>query len=98
MFGVGGVYTELLQDVSVRLHPLTDVQAEDMIDSLRMSALLKGWRDAPPSDIRALQEMLLRLSALVEDIREVVEVDLNPVMAMPEGEGYFVVDAKIRLK
>lgn len=98
MFGIGGVYTELLQDVSVRLHPLTDVQATDMTDSLRMSPLLKGWRDAPASDVKALQEMLLRLSALVEDAKEITEVDLNPVMAMHEGEGYFVVDAKIRLK
>jgi len=98
MFGMGGVYTELLQDVSVRLHPLTDVQVGEMIDSLRMSALLKGWRDTPPSDIQALQEMLLRLSALIEDVREIAEVDLNPVMAMPRGEGYFVADAKIRLK
>lgn len=98
MFGIGGVYAELLQDVSVRLHPLTDVEAMDMMDSLRMSALLKGWRDMPPCDISALQDMLLRLSALVEDIKEITELDLNPVMAMPEGEGYFVVDAKVRMK
>ncbi len=98
MFGIGGIYTELLQDVSVRLHPLTDVEAKDMVDSLRMSALLKGWRGMPPCDIGALQDMLVRLSALVEDIKEITEVDLNPVMAMPEGEGYFVVDAKVRMK
>jgi len=98
MFGLGGIYTELLQDVSVRLHPLTDVEATDMMDSLRMSALLKGWRNTPVRDINALQDMLLRLSALVEDIKEITEVDLNPVMAMPEGKGYFVVDAKVRMK
>jgi len=98
MFGIGGVHTELLQDISVRLHPLTDVQASDMIGSLRMSALLTGWRNSPPSDVKTLQEMLLRLSALIGDVKEITEVDLNPVMAMPEGKGYFVVDAKIRLK
>lgn len=98
MFGIGGVYTELLQDTSVRLHPLSDVEASGMIDSLRMAALLKGWRNSPPSDIKALQEMLLRLSALVEDAEEIAEIDFNPVMAMPEGEGYSVVDARIRLE
>ncbi|MFP3879797.1 MAG: GNAT family N-acetyltransferase [Dehalococcoidia bacterium] len=98
MFGIGGIYTELLQDVSVRLHPLTDMEAMDMIDSLRMSALLKGWRGMPSRDVSALQDMLLRLSALVEDIEEITEIDFNPVMAMPEGGGYFVVDAKVRMK
>jgi len=98
MFGMGGIYTELIQDVSVRLHPLTDTQASDMIESLRMSPLLKGWRSAPPADIAALKDMLLRLSAMVEDAKEINEIDLNPVIALPEGEGYQVVDAKIRLK
>jgi len=98
MFGMGGIYTELLKDVSVRLHPVTDLQAAEMVDSLKMSALLKGWRDMPRSDTRALQDMLLRLSALIEDMKMISEIDLNPVIALPEGEGYSVVDVKIRLK
>ncbi|MFW6114843.1 MAG: acetate--CoA ligase family protein [Thermodesulfobacteriota bacterium] len=97
MFGIGGVYTELLHDVAVRLHPLTDVKCEAMIESLQLSGLLKGWRGNPPSDIEALKDMLLRLSFLVEQIQEITEVDLNPVMALPEGEGYRVLDPKIRL-
>ena len=98
MFGVGGIYAELLRDFAVRLHPLTDVQARELLNSVRMSALLTGWRGTPACDTGALEEMLLRLSSLVEDMKEITEVDLNPVMAMPEGEGYWVVDAKIRLK
>lgn len=98
MFGLGGVYTELLHDVAVRLHPLTDVQAGELINSVRLSALLKGWRGNPPSDIEALKQMLLRLSSLVEEIEEITEVDLNPVMVLPEGEGYRVLDPKIRIK
>jgi len=98
MFGVGGVYTELLQDVAVRLHPLTDMQAGELINSVRLSDVLKGWRGNPPSDTKALKQMLLRLSSLVEEIEEIAEVDLNPVMALPEGEGYRVLDPKIRLK
>lgn len=98
MFGMGGVYTEVLRDIAVRLHPLTDVLAREMIDSIKMAALLKGWRGAPPTDVKALEEMLLRLSALVEDISQIMEIDLNPVAAMAEGKGYFVLDAKIRLR
>jgi acetyltransferase len=98
MFGMGGIYTELLKDVSVRLHPLTDSQAADMVDSLKMSALLKGWRDMPKADTKALRDMLLRLSSLIEDMKMISEIDLNPVMALPVGRGYSVVDVKIRLK
>jgi acyl-CoA synthetase (NDP forming) len=90
MFGIGGVYTGLLRDVCVRLHPLTDVEAADMVKSLRMSALLKGWRDTGSRDIKVLQDILLGVSALTEDAKEISEVDLNPVMAMPDGEGCFV--------
>ena len=98
MFGSGGIYTELLKDVSLRLNPLTDLDAEEMIKSIKMAKLFEGYRGAPPSDVKALQEMLLRLSAMVEDIPQIEELDFNPVMVMPKGEGYLVIDAKILVK
>lgn len=98
MFGVGGTYAELLNDVALRLHPLTDFGARELISSIRMAKLLEGFRGSPPSDTQALEDLLLRLSALVEDIPEIAELDLNPVKVMPRGEGYWVVDARIMVR
>ena len=98
MFGLGGVYAELLKDVAVRLHPLTDLDARALIGSVKMAKLLDGFRGSPPGDVEALEDLLLRLSAMVEDIPEIAELDFNPVMVMPKGEGYWVVDARILVK
>jgi acetyl coenzyme A synthetase (ADP forming)-like protein len=98
MFGSGGVYTELIKDVALRLHPLTDMDAREMITSIKMAKLFEGFRGAPPSDIKALEDLLLRLSAMVEDLPQINELDFNPVMVMPEGEGVWVIDAKVMVK
>jgi len=98
MFGSGGIYAELVKDVVFRLHPLTDLDAKEMISSIRMSKLFEGYRGSSPSDTQALEDLLLRISALVEDIPEITELDLNPVKVMPRGEGYWVIDAKIMLR
>jgi len=98
MFGLGGIYAELLKDIAVRLHPLTDLDARELVGSIKMAKLLEGFRGSPPSDTPALEELLLRLSALVEDIPEITELDFNPVKVMPRGEGYWVVDARIMLR
>jgi len=98
MFGVGGIYAELLNDVVVKLHPLTDLDARELIGSVKMSKLFSGFRGSPPSDIASLEDLLLRISALVEDIPELAEMDLNPVKVMAEGSGYWVVDARATLK
>jgi acetyltransferase len=98
MFGLGGIYAELTKDVAVRLHPLTDSDAKELVRSIKMSKLFEGYRGSPPSDTEAVEDLLLRLSALVEDIPQVVEMDLNPVKIMPKGEGYWVVDARIMLR
>jgi len=98
LFGSGGIYAELIKDVTLKLHPITDQDALEMIHSLKMARLFEGYRGAPPSDIAAVQNLLLRLSALVEDIPEIAELDLNPVNVMPRGEGYRVIDARIMLK
>jgi acetyl coenzyme A synthetase (ADP forming)-like protein len=98
MFGTGGIYAELLKDVTLKLHPITDVDAAEMITSLKMAKLFEGYRGAPPSDTAALQDLLLRVSALIEDIPEIAELDLNPVNVMAKGEGYRVIDARIMVK
>jgi acetyl coenzyme A synthetase (ADP forming)-like protein len=98
MFGSGGIYAELMKDVVMRLHPISDLDAEEMINSIKMSSLLKGFRGSPPADIGAVQDLLLRLSAMIEDIPNIAELDFNPVKVMPEGQGYYIVDARIMLK
>jgi len=98
MFGSGGVYTELIKDVVLRLNPLTDLDAREMITSIKMAKLFEGYRGAPPSDINALEDLLLRLSAMVEDIPQIDELDFNPVMVMSKGQGYRVIDVKILVK
>jgi len=98
MFGSGGIYAELIKDVALKLHPLTDLDARELVSSIKMAKLFEGYRGSPPSDIQALEDLLLRLSALVEDIPEVTELDLNPIMVMSQGEGYWVVDARIMVR
>ena len=97
LFGLGGIYTELFKDSVIRIQPLTDADARDMIRSVKAYKLLEGFRGAPPADIQSLEELLLRLSALAEDLPRVKELDLNPVRAFAEGEGYVVVDARVLL-
>jgi acetyl coenzyme A synthetase (ADP forming)-like protein len=98
MFGSGGVYAELMKDVVLRLQPISDLDAREMIDSIKMASLFKGFRGSPPADIGAIQDLLLRLSAMVEDIPNIAELDFNPVKVMPQGKGYHIVDARIMLK
>jgi acetate---CoA ligase (ADP-forming) len=94
--GAGGVYAELLKDVTVRLAPLSDRDASEMIRSLRTFPLLTGYRGAPAANLEALEELLLRVSALVDSHREVAELDLNPVLAGPDRA--VVVDARVRIE
>ena len=95
MFGLGGIYAELFKDVNFRIHPLTDIDAQDMISAFKAHKILDGWRGALPSDIAAVKDLLLRISALVEDIPEIREMDLNPIMVMETGQGCYVADARI---
>jgi acetyl coenzyme A synthetase (ADP forming)-like protein len=97
LFGLGGTYTELFKDVVVRIHPLTDVDAQEMVRSVKAYRFLEGWRGAPPADIKAIEELLLRVSAMVEDIPQIAELDFNPVKSLTQGKGYVVVDARILL-
>lgn len=93
--GAGGIAVELLKDVSVRITPLTDRDAADMVRSLKTYPLLEGYRGAPRADVRALRDILLRVSAMVEAHPEITEMDLNPVMVLEQGAA--IVDARLRV-
>jgi len=95
VFGLGGVATEVLADHAARLAPLTDADADTLINSIRSAPLLHGHRGAPAADLDALREVLLRVSRLSDDLPEVTELDLNPVIARPDGA--IAVDARIRV-
>jgi acyl-CoA synthetase (NDP forming) len=93
--GAGGVLVELIKDVSVRLTPLSVEDAAAMIRELRTFPLLEGYRGSPPRDVRALEEILLRIGALVDDIPSIAELDLNPVLVHEHGAT--IVDARVRV-
>jgi len=95
--GLGGVLVELLRDVTHHLVPVTDVDAAEMLARLRTARLLDGYRGSPPGDRAALIEVIQRVSALVEALPELRELDLNPVKVLPPGRGAVAVDARIRL-
>ena len=94
--GPGGVFAELIGDVTLRIAPLTDRDAEEMVTSGKTGLLVSGWRGAPPADAEALQELVLLLGRLGEDIPSVAELDLNPVKAFDRG--CVVVDARVRVR
>ncbi|MFN0087800.1 MAG: GNAT family N-acetyltransferase [Blastocatellia bacterium] len=96
-FGPGGVFVELFNDVAFRILPLTDRDAADMISETRAAKLLRGFRGAPPCDIPAVERLLLSLGALAEAVPRIAEIDLNPVIVHPDGEGVSMIDARIRL-
>ena len=98
MFGSGGIYAELIKDVVLRLHPLTDIDAHEMVNSIKMAKLFEGYRGLAPVDTRPIENLLLRLSAMVEDLPQIAELDFNPVKVIPGGEGYCVLDARIMLR
>ncbi len=94
-FGPGGVLAELIGEAQFRLAPLTDLDAGELVRSGKAGRLVAGFRGAPPADESALVDLLLRLSLLAEDLPEVVELDLNPVLALPDR--CFAVDARVRV-
>ena len=95
--GAGGTLVELIRDVSVGLTPLVKQDAEQMVRSLKTYQLLDGYRGGTKYDVGALNETILRLGQMVEEIPEVTELDLNPLMVLKEGKGAVVVDARIRV-
>jgi acetyl coenzyme A synthetase (ADP forming)-like protein len=94
--GAGGTSAELLKDVAVRITPLGDLDAREMLRSLRVFPLLDGYRGAERCDTKAVEDVLLRLSALVDAHPEIAELDFNPVIARPEGA--LILDARVRVQ
>jgi 4-hydroxybutyryl-CoA synthetase (ADP-forming) len=97
MLGMGGIYVEVLKDVTFRLAPVTDREADDMINSIKTKKLLEGVRGEKPSDLKKLSELIQRLSALVTDFKEIKELDMNPVLVMEKGKGCKILDVRIGL-
>jgi acetyl coenzyme A synthetase (ADP forming)-like protein len=97
-FGLGGIHVEILADVCFRVTPLTDQDAINMVHSIRGFRLLQGYRGHPPADTAAIAETLLRISRLVEEIPEINELDLNPIFALPPGQGCRLVDARLHVR
>jgi acyl-CoA synthetase (NDP forming) len=96
-FGIGGVNVEVFGDVRFRIAPLTDHDADDLLHEIRGLPLLKGHRGHPPADMDALRDLLLRVSRLAEEVPEISELDLNPVIALSPGYGCRIVDARIKV-
>jgi len=96
MFGLGGIFVELLKDVNFRVAPITAEDAKEMITQLKAYPLLNGYRNTPPADINALVAILCSTSHLIMNHPEIKELDLNPVMAYPKGAK--TVDARIILE
>jgi len=97
LFGLGGVTVELLRDVSLRVAPLTDTDAAEMLREIRGAQLLEGYRGAPPVNQDGLRDMLHRVSRLALDRPEIVELDLNPVLAFPGEAPPVALDARLKL-
>src|ERR1700744_1879179 len=95
VFGLGGGATEVLSDHAARLAPLTEAGAALLINSIRSAPLRHGHRGSPAADLAALRDVLLRVSRLTDDLPEVTELDLNPVIARPDSA--IAVDARIRV-
>jgi len=97
MFGLGGIYVEVLKDVTFRVAPFTESDAKEMTQSIRSYKLLTGARGEKPVDMPALIEALQRLSQLVTDFPEIKEMDINPLKVQPENGGAYAIDSRIAL-
>ncbi len=97
MFGLGGIYVEALKDVSFRIAPLNRQMAGEMIEEIKSVKLLKGTRGEDISDIDSVIEIMLRVSQLVMDFPEIIEMDVNPLFVKKQGEGSIAGDARIRI-
>jgi acyl-CoA synthetase (NDP forming) len=96
-FGLGGIHVEILKDVCFRVTPITARDAGEMVRSIRGFRLLQGYRGHAAADIAAVEDVLLRIARLVEEVPEISELDLNPVIALPPGQGCVIIDTRIRV-
>jgi len=98
VFGLGGIYVEALKDVTFRVAPIDRRQAREMLNEIRAYPLLRGVRGEPPSDTEAIVDAILRLSQLVTDFPEIVEIDINPLMVFEQGKGALGIDMRLILR
>jgi acetyltransferase len=97
-FGLGGIYVEALKDVTFRIAPFSSQEAEAMLNEIHARALLDGVRGQPPADKAAVVDALLRVGQLVQDFPEIVELDINPLVVYPQGQGAVAIDMRLVLK
>ena len=98
MFGLGGVFVEVMKDVAFRIAPVTDADARDMVRSVKAYKLLQGARGTTPADIARVEETLLRLSQLVTDLPFIDELDINPLMISEQTGEPIAVDGRIKVR
>jgi acyl-CoA synthetase (NDP forming) len=99
MFGLGGIYAEVLRDVSFRMLPISHSEAEAMVREIRTFALLDGARGQPKADVDVLVDTILKLAALAQDLGEYISgIDINPLFVKPAGQGVVAADALIQIK
>jgi acetyltransferase len=97
-FGLGGIYVEALRDVTFRIAPVTRWEAREMLSEIRGYNLLRGVRGERPADLEAIVDCILRVSQLVTDFPEMVELDINPLIVCEEGRGAVAVDLRMALQ
>ena len=98
MFGLGGIYVEILKDVKFAIAPVHEIEANDMITGIKTHELLEGIRGYKAKDIESITDIILRISQLVIDFPEINEFEINPLMVFDEGEGALAVDMRLMLK
>ncbi|MHC4792406.1 MAG: acetate--CoA ligase family protein, partial [Planctomycetota bacterium] len=98
MFGLGGTFVEALKDVTFRLAPMWEISAEIMIKTIKAYSILKGVRGGWPCDIDAIKDCIHRLSQMLTDHPQIAELDINPLIVYPKGDGCVVADSRILLK
>jgi acetyltransferase len=97
MFGLGGIYVEVLRDVSFRVAPITKSEAHQMISEIRSASILRGVRGELPKDIAALAEAIYRVGKMVDRMREIIELDINPMKVLDDGMGCIVLDGRMTI-
>jgi len=95
MFGLGGIFVEVLKDVTFRLIPMQEIDAREMVGEIKAVKILEGIRGQPPRDIDALVDIIMKVSKMVDENPEIIELDCNPTFVYEKGKGAAVVDARI---
>ena len=98
MFGLGGIFVEVLKDVSFRVAPLEPEDAEEMIKEIKTHKILEGYRGMPPRDVESIKDILMKVSKLMLEVDEIQDIDLNPIMLYEKGKGAVAVDVRVILK